>query len=154
VIDSLEELLEVALPAQPPSRFSAMTWPDVRRCGANGATFGAHTVTHPILSRLDDQNARDEITTSWKRVQEETTAVSRVFCYPNGGSTDYTGREVRVLAEAGFTAAVTTVQDYAASPAYGEGRLFDLPRFPYPGNQVDFLQVVNGVERIKRSLRR
>lgn len=153
----LPELLDVALPARPPDRFAAMSWDDVRRCGARGATFGAHTVTHPILSRVDDDAARQEIDISWRRLREETTATSDVFCYPNGGAHDYTPREPALLGALGFSAAVTTTPGHVDAESFQGGDAaarYRLPRFAYPDTPDDLTQVITGIERAKLAWRR
>jgi hypothetical protein len=132
-----------------------MTWDDVRACARRGVTFGPHTVSHPILAQLDDQQSAFEMLESWRRVCAETDATVPVFCYPNGGPDDFTDRECRVLQREGFAAGVTAVQQYvdghAIAPPLGR---FRLPRFPYYQHREDFLQVISGLERAMRPLRR
>jgi len=156
VLASLGEVLDVELPERPPARFAPMTWSEVRRCGDAGTTFGAHTVTHPILSRVDDATASSEIATSWARVRAETTSVSEVFCYPNGDPEDFTDRDIAIVKSLAFAGAVTTTPEYASLsvryPASTEP-FYRIPRWGYPENQVDFLQIVNGFERIKNGVR-
>ncbi len=91
-----------------------------------GMQIGAHTVTHPILARLDRAAALDEM----RRGREflESTLQERVglFAYPNGRpGTDYSEENVTVAREAGFDAAFTT----AWGAASGSTDLFQLPRF-------------------------
>jgi peptidoglycan/xylan/chitin deacetylase (PgdA/CDA1 family) len=134
-----------------------MSWDDVRRCGTRGATFGAHTVTHPILSRVDDAAAREEIGISWRRLRAETSALSQVFCYPNGGALDYTAREPEVLASFGFDAAVTTAPGHVDAGAFHTGdpaAPYRLPRFAYLDAPEDLAQITSGIERAKLAYRR
>ncbi len=59
--------------------------------------IGAHTLTHPQLSTLNDDDQRDEIQRS-RVVLEETTGVRVVsFAYPYGGRSDYTADTVRLV---------------------------------------------------------
>lgn len=153
----LAQDLDVEVPAGPPARFAPMTWDDARRCALRGATFGPHTVTHPILSRLDDRQAETEIRDSWRRVQTELPAGPSVFCYPNGDPGSFTPREQQLLRVLGLTAALTTVQDFASPRLFradgGAGR-YAVPRFPYHEQDAAFRQVVSGLERAKRRARR
>lgn len=155
VLRALPEALEVELPERPPRRFAPMTWEEVRVCASRGATFGAHTVTHPILSRMSDPAARKEIATSWRRLREETSATSRVFCYPNGRPEDI-GTSASMLHELGFTAAVTTTRGYVdgGSATRDPNRMFRLPRFAWPDTSYEYSQIANGVERAKLAIRR
>ena len=70
--------------------------------------IGAHTVTHPFLSRLPEALQRDEIHRS--KADLETTLGSAItsFAYPHG---DYTTATVAVVREAGFTNACSTVPE-------------------------------------------
>jgi peptidoglycan/xylan/chitin deacetylase (PgdA/CDA1 family) len=157
-LDELSAQLDVAVPAQCPARFAPMTWDDVRLCARSGTTFGAHTVTHPILSRVDATTARFEIHESTKRVTTETTAAVPVFCYPNGSPATFQAREVQVLRECGLRAAVTTTPRHVTRSGYqaAADSRFQLPRFPYRDDLPHFAQVVSGVEWVKsvaRSIR-
>ena len=156
ILDEIPRLVEAEVPAAPPARYAALTWDEIRACSNGLTTFGAHTVTHPILARTDDATARREIETSWRRVASETTAAIPVFCYPNGGSTDLGPRETRILRDLGMTAAVTSQMGYATVEAFhrdADGP-FLVPRFPYYGDTTSLVQVVSGVERMKLAVRR
>src|SRR5882724_4240087 len=84
VITSLTHQLDVELPVRPPSSFAPISWDDVRRTARLGATFGPHTVTHPILALTNDATCNWEIQESYRRVRQETDACVPVLCYPNG----------------------------------------------------------------------
>jgi peptidoglycan/xylan/chitin deacetylase (PgdA/CDA1 family) len=149
--------LDVDLPAAPPPRYAPMTWDEARRCAGRGATFGPHTVTHPILSRVGDAQAEEEIRESWRRVKAEVPGALPVFCYPNGDRDSFTPREQRVVRELGLAAAVTTVDGFASPRGFraagGAGR-FAVPRFAYEEDDAAFRQIVAGLERAKRVLLR
>ena len=147
--------LAVDLPASPPPQYASMSWDEVRTAANGLTTYGAHTVTHPILARADDDVARHEIEESWRRLRDETTATVSVFCYPNGGANDATDRDAKILAGLGIEAAVTTRPGYASPDrwrASPHARFF-LPRFPYDGETNTFAQVAAGVERAKLAIR-
>ena len=131
-----------------------LTWDMVRAAATQGVTFGPHTVTHPILSRVGDEQARFEIAESWRRVSQETDAAIPVFCYPNGGPSDQGPREHALVLQTGLRAAVTTIPGFISAGTIGSeaGRLA-LPRFPHPAGMADLLQVAGGLERLKRRLR-
>lgn len=86
-----------------------MTRGQVRSLAAMGMEIGAHSVSHPILSRVDPKSAHDEIVGS--KEQLESIIGKRVlsFAYPNGRpSVDYDAAHVAMVRDAGFTSAVTT----------------------------------------------
>jgi peptidoglycan/xylan/chitin deacetylase (PgdA/CDA1 family) len=155
ILDLLSSTLDVVLPERPPKRFAPMSWDQVRSCAAMGAAFGAHTVTHPILSQIGEEEARQEIETSWRRLTSETTATTDVFCYPNGGPGDFTPATIRILRELGFTSAVTTSRAYVTSAACNAttDARYRVPRFAYPDDAIDVQQILSGIERIKAFIR-
>lgn len=71
--------------------------------------FGAHTRTHAILSRLSDEDLREEIEGSIDEVEGLTGKPCRTFAYPNGRAEDYDERAMKILRERGIAAAVTTI---------------------------------------------
>lgn len=152
-IADLSRQLDVELSASPPPAFAPMTWEDVRRTATLGATYGPHTVTHRILSLASDEAARWEIEESDRRLRQETDARVPVFCYPNGETHAFGRRDVEAVQRAGLSAALTTVQDYAASLGGRAGEAMDrfaLPRFPYPDDRPHLVHTVAGLARLKR----
>jgi peptidoglycan/xylan/chitin deacetylase (PgdA/CDA1 family) len=85
-----------------------LSWDDVHALQGLGFTIGAHTVNHPILSRVTPQRAWTEILGSRTMIESACGTAPRAFAYPNGGAADYTDTVRRLVREAGFTCAVTT----------------------------------------------
>ena len=91
-----------------------------------GMQIGAHTVSLPILARLDDAQARDEIVSSKAHLEQLLGQPVTLFAYPNGRpGTDYLVRDSRLAREAGFAAAVST----APGAARRGDEILELPRF-------------------------
>ena len=86
-----------------------MTWEDVRSMYEDGISFGAHTVTHTILSNLTIEKMREEILTSKKVVEENLQTVVKTFAYPNGTRADFNETTKDLLRESGYSCAVTTI---------------------------------------------
>lgn len=75
----------------------------------HGIEIGAHTVSHPILTSLDDDSARLEISAGKEQLESILGKPVRLFAYPNGKvDKDFDRRHVNMVREAGFTAAFTT----------------------------------------------
>jgi peptidoglycan/xylan/chitin deacetylase (PgdA/CDA1 family) len=109
VCQTLPRLLEVDLPEQPPEQFAPLQWSEVRELSAHGVEFGAHTKTHPILSRVADrEQVRQEIEGSKQRLDEELRSPTIHFCYPNGRRVDIDEVTLEVVRKGGFHTAVTT----------------------------------------------
>jgi len=154
-IERLAIASEVSLPVKAPASYSPMTWDQLRACEERGMTFGPHTVTHPILSRVSDQQSRWELTESWRRLAEEARYPVPVFCYPNGGSSDYSEREIATLEEMRFLGAVVGSAGFVSSRAVdpGQAEHFQTRRFPFPDSLSYLVQSVSGMERMKHMLR-
>jgi len=152
-LSQLEERAGLHLSSAPPPPYAAMTWADVRRCAGRGATFGPHTVTHPMLSQVSDSHAEWEVSESWKRLRAECDAAVPVFCYPNGV---FSSRDVGILRRTDLVAAVTTRASYASrqlrNAAATESR-FHLPRFNYPTDRSEFVSIVTGLDRVNSYVR-
>ncbi len=98
----------------------------IKRLHDEGMEIGAHTVNHPILAVLGEQQARAEIVNGKRRLEEITGAPVTLFAYPNGKpGRDYGPRDVRLVRESGFAAAVSTI----GGVAHRGSDLFQLPRF-------------------------
>jgi peptidoglycan/xylan/chitin deacetylase (PgdA/CDA1 family) len=101
--------LEVGVPTAPPPEDAPLDWGEVRRMSRGMATFGAHTRSHPILSRLSAEGElAGEITGSKLRIEEALGRPVDHFCYPNGGPGDITPECVEIVRRAQFRTAVTT----------------------------------------------
>lgn len=86
-----------------------LTWEDVQVMYKSGISFGAHTVTHPILSRISNDKARAEIYESKEIIEEKLGTTVKTFAYPNGGKEDFNEVTKKILKDAGYTCAVTTI---------------------------------------------
>jgi peptidoglycan/xylan/chitin deacetylase (PgdA/CDA1 family) len=86
---------------QPP----VLGWDDVVALDRGGTLrFEAHTVTHPSLLALDEEAARAEIRDSRTELEARLGREVSAFAYPAGL---YGDRERRLVAEAGYRAAVS-----------------------------------------------
>ena len=68
-------------------------------------TFGSHTVTHCHLTRLSESEAREEIISSRKRLEDRLEVPISSFCYPYG---DYNQSLADIVREAGYSCACST----------------------------------------------
>jgi peptidoglycan/xylan/chitin deacetylase (PgdA/CDA1 family) len=153
-IDALASQLEVDLPRDAPPEYAPISWEDVRRTARSGVTFGAHTVTHRILSLATDAACDAEVQGSCRRLREQTDAYVPVFCYPNGGRRAVGPRVLAAARRAGVRAALTTEPNYAAGRQVrppGPVNRLAIPRFPYPEDRGHLVHVVSGLARLRRS---
>jgi len=98
----------------------------VRRLCELGMEVGAHTVSHPILTRLAAGAAHAEIWSSKSHLEGIVGSPVRLFAYPNGvPQRDYAAAHVQMVRDCGFAAAVST----AWGAASRRSDRFQLPRF-------------------------
>ncbi len=114
--------LFVATDAIDQRRPDYMTWNQIREMAAGGVGIGSQTAGHPHLTRLGEEDARDELARSIRRIREELGFAPTLLAYPFG---EYGLREKRLAREAGFQAAF----GQHSGVAHAEADLFGLPRF-------------------------
>jgi peptidoglycan/xylan/chitin deacetylase (PgdA/CDA1 family) len=103
-----------------------MTSDQLRAMRLTGMVIGAHTVSHPILAKLDRATARAEIAQGKLFLEDVLGERIGLFAYPNGRpQVDYTEESVAVVRELGFDAALST--RWAASSSSTD--MFQIPRF-------------------------
>lgn len=106
VIDQLPQILGVDL-SDDSFKNIMMSWSDVKELSANGIELGAHTASHPILTRISLDNTSGELSKSKKRIEEEIGKPILSFAYPNGQSSDFNNEVVDRVQKAGFEIAFT-----------------------------------------------
>lgn len=67
--------------------------------------FGSHSASHPILTRIKEEELEKEVKGSKERLEEIVTKGVSSFSYPNG---DYDERVRRAVERSGYLCAVTT----------------------------------------------
>ena len=113
----------------------------VREWMAAGHEIGAHTRTHPKLTRISPEQAREEIAGSKKSLEDRFGVPIRHFCYPYG---DHSPQVKDMVEEAGYQTAVTVVPgvwNMGVDP-------FLVPRIAARAHSLNFRNV------LKRLLRR
>ena len=104
-----------------------MTWEMVREMRASGMDFGGHTVTHPILARLNPEQQWREISRSKQRIEAELDESIDAFSYPVGAPDCFDKITRSCLDRAGYRFAFSFHGGFAA--AAHDDRL-DIPRYP------------------------
>jgi len=63
---------------------SMLSWPQIREMHRGGIAFGAHTLTHPDLSRLPSDQVEAEVCRSKAIIEDTLSAPVACFAYPYG----------------------------------------------------------------------
>jgi peptidoglycan/xylan/chitin deacetylase (PgdA/CDA1 family) len=113
-----------------------MTSAQLRAMRAAGMQLGAHTVSHPILATLDQEEATKEIAESRRFLEDVLGERIGLFAYPTGKpGVDYRAEQADLVRDLGFDAAVSTEWGAAGSTT----DLFQIPRFtPWDNTRLRF----------------
>jgi len=87
------------------ARQSMMDGTQITEWLAAGHEIGSHTITHPFLTRINLNKAREEISASKKKLEDRFGRPVRHFCYPYG---DWNPAVRDLVIEAGYETACTT----------------------------------------------
>lgn len=80
LLNRLSEILEVSIPHERVT----MNWTEVTEMAKNGISFGSHSCSHHILTRLNGETIRQELQESDRVLRTLPVGYIPVFCYPNG----------------------------------------------------------------------
>lgn len=101
--------------------FDLAGWDELKRLDANTVTIGSHTMTHPILTSLSEEETEAETRDSRFALERRLDREVSIFCYPNGDLNDAALDSARRY----YRSAVTT----EAGRLEGERDPHRLPRF-------------------------
>lgn len=134
--------LDVSIPEIPTPEYSGLSWEMAREMDVNNLSIESHTVTHPMLTKIDEEQLSFELEASKATLESELDRSINTLCYPNGA---YDERVSNAVEMAGYNCAVTTQYGFAN----GGANRFLLKRADALGGIVDFAQTVSGFESFK-----
>lgn len=138
--------LNVRVPELPPDEYAALTWDQAREMDSNGVEIASHTLTHPILTNVDDERLYRELHESRARVESMLGHEVKSFCYPNG---NYSERVIREVERAGYDCAVTTRNGLNGR----HNNVLLLQRIPSVTGFAQFVKSTSGFEQMQNRLR-
>ncbi|HYL90029.1 MAG TPA: polysaccharide deacetylase family protein [Burkholderiales bacterium] len=88
-----EKLIRDATPGFRPTEeqreeFDLAGWHELKRLNARTVTIGSHTMTHPILTSLTEEETEEETRDSRFALERRLEREVSIFCYPNGDLND------------------------------------------------------------------
>jgi peptidoglycan/xylan/chitin deacetylase (PgdA/CDA1 family) len=102
-------LVETTLEVEPCEARLMLTWEKIRAMRRAGHTIGAHTLSHPNLAHISQEEARCEIAGSKQRLEEVMGEPIEHFSYPHPAlNPQWTPQTLQITREAGFKSAVLT----------------------------------------------
>ncbi len=150
-INKMSEELAVDVPVLVPKKYQSTSWEKLRAIEVKGMKIGAHTYSHPLLSRESDERSMNEMIRSIDEVKSQVSNASNVFCYPVGRDVDFTDREENYLRDAGCLGAVSAMPGVVKTN--NESSRFSMLRFGFPDNREDVIQYSTWIESFKNTLR-
>ena len=107
LVRQIEESLQVA-PLDARSGLM-MNWEQVRALKKAGHIIGGHTLSHPNLAHVTEEEARSEIRGCKERIEEKLGEAIEHFSYPHPAlNPQWTPQTLAITREAGFRSAVLT----------------------------------------------
>ena len=101
-IDWLVESLKTRVRAEDRGLSGAMTWDQVREMSRASIEFGSHTVSHPILTQLDDTALERELVDSRTTIAKMVGTPPIAIAYPDGGTSAFDARVIAAVRHAGY----------------------------------------------------
>lgn len=140
----VSEGLGVELPSCAPAEYRTLSWAEIRSMESAGWQFGAHSMTHPVLSRCNDERAQWEIAESIATLCREVSNPSRVFCYPVGRNDDFGKRDWEIVRNCGIEWALSAVPGRVEAGSFSGDYSwkYQIPRFSHddrPGGIIRML---------------
>lgn len=87
--------------------YAPLVWEEVVEMSKNNISIGAHTETHPILSRLSKEKQKEEISLSIEKIRNKIGDCKQ-FAYPNGQPGDFNKDTKEILTSFSIQTAWTT----------------------------------------------
>ncbi len=152
-IGAISKQMSVPVPRTPPAKYAPCSWNELREMADSGLVeIGSHTVGHPILSSITDEECWKELTVSRQQIEEGMGRKVNLFCFPNGTSVDFRSSQVALVRDAGYTSAVL-----ATFGLVNHGTdVYRLPRIGVAGSTDDliFAKHLDGVEYYQARLQK
>lgn len=147
-IDTLLFELGVQVPESPVEGFRPVKKTDMKKMLASELVeICAHTVTHPILTVIPDDEMRWEVTQSKEELEEFCGREIVSFCYPNGNPGDFSQQTKQALHEVGYRIAFTSVEGLNRPP---EMDLLELNRICAHPRYSVFLKLASGLGELQQ----
>jgi len=107
-MEKLSEILSVKEIWGDDNERKMLNWNEVMEMSRNKISFGAHTVSHPTLSRMELPEAKQEIYESKMEIEARIGCKVRHFAIPNGKIEDFNEELKRYCEEIGVKTVVST----------------------------------------------
>lgn len=125
-IQKLKQSCDIKPPEDGFKMSKALTWVQVEEMARNNIEFGSHTVNHPILTSITNDNELDyELIESKKSIEEHIGQDVQVISYPVGGAASFDERVCEASKRAGYKLGVSYISGVNKEIAIND---FDIKR--------------------------
>ena len=101
-VDNVEQRCEIAAPL---GKRRFLDWNEAQEMRAAGMDIGAHSHTHPVLSRLTAEDQYWELAESRRILEQRLGCNVHSFAYPVGGRGAFDETTIRAVERAGYRVA-------------------------------------------------
>jgi peptidoglycan/xylan/chitin deacetylase (PgdA/CDA1 family) len=136
-IEELSALARVVTPDKPPAKYRPCSWSELREMAESGLVdIGSHTVSHPIMSSITDDESWQELVRSRREIESGVGRQVTCFCFPNGMAEDFRASQARQVANAGYSCSVVAEFGLVARG----GSPYEIPRIGM-GQKSDVFEI-------------
>ena len=100
-----------------------------------GNVIGAHTVSHPVMSKLSRKDQNFQIRTSFKFLESIQTLGEKTYCHPYGGSHTFNDETIEILnsenVNYSFSVEPRDIEDVDFSDSIQFLPRYDCNKFPF-----------------------
>ncbi len=111
IINYLARILQVKIDSKKINQSLYLSRDNILEMMNYGMDFGAHSMTHPDLSKLNFRQAQYEIMQSGDIIREITRQRKIAFAYPFGGPKTYNKKIMKILRSNNFLCACTSIPE-------------------------------------------
>lgn len=86
-----------------------LSWSEIIEMSKNGISFGSHTISHPMLSKIDNIKLKEEIGKSKLEIEKKFGRSVTAFSYPIGTATEITDSITEVVKRSGYNCACSAI---------------------------------------------
>ncbi|TFG91022.1 MAG: hypothetical protein E4H15_06595, partial [Syntrophobacterales bacterium] len=101
-LGELDTLFRGKLQEAPGHLIGTLTWDQILEMDRGGIEIGSHTVSHPVLSSMEEREIRLELIESKKMLEEKLGHEIVSVSYPVGGQFDFNPMVERIAFESGY----------------------------------------------------
>lgn len=142
-IRALSKMTGVKVPPEPVVEYAPVNYDQLREMSQNGIEIGAHSLNHPILSRVDENVLEKELCEPKEILEAQLGIEIHSLAYPSGRAIDINATVVQYAKKCGYLGAVVTRRDHEW---YTRPDPFQVPRIGVGNSKTDFCWKLYGFE--------